>query len=180
MNNHNCLKKRLQEELKILNMPVVYSVLKELEVALQHNISLDEALLEKGKELIYVAINEEIKDLIFNAYVEIHMRTQSNPDWKPIKVYLDDKRSTPDGYVRAFWPKQVEEFLNQFTVEEVSLDHDLGDDEIGTGYDVVCFLEEKIYFDREYNLPEIKTHTDNASARTKMWCGINNILKMKK
>lgn len=180
MKNHLNIKKQLQKELSVLNLAAVYPLLKEMEVLLQENIAIDEALLEKGKPLVCVDVNETIKEIIFNAYVEIHMRTSMNEDWKPLKVYLDDKRSTPDGYVRAFWPKHVEEFLTQFKIQEVSLDHDLGDDDTGTGYDVVCYLEEKVYFDRSYDLPEIKTHTDNSSAREKMWRGINNILFMQK
>ncbi|MBM25474.1 MAG: hypothetical protein CL760_07305 [Chloroflexi bacterium] len=108
------------------------------------------------------------------------MKTRGNENWKPLKVYLDDKRNTPDGYFRVFWPSQMTQILEEFEVEEVSLDHDLGDDDIGTGYEVVCYIEEKVYFNKDYVVPVMKTHTDNSSARDKMQRGINQILNMKK
>ena len=50
---------------------------------------------------------------------------------------MDDKRDTPEGWVRVYWPHEAIELLKTGTVEEISLDHDLGDDDKGTGYDVV-------------------------------------------
>lgn len=54
-----------------------------------------------------------------------------------MKVFLDDERATPPGWTRACWPDEVIELLSTGTATELSLDHDLGDDERGTGYDVV-------------------------------------------
>lgn len=54
-----------------------------------------------------------------------------------MKVYLDDERQTPEGWHRFYWPEEAIELLKQGKVTEISLDHDLGDDEHGTGYDVV-------------------------------------------
>ena len=53
-----------------------------------------------------------------------------------LKVFLDDERITPDGWVRAYWPEDVIELLITGQVSELSLDHDLGDDVHGTGYSV--------------------------------------------
>jgi hypothetical protein len=50
-----------------------------------------------------------------------------------MKVYLDDERQAPDGWVRVFWPDEVIALLQTGAVRELSLDHDLGDDERGTG-----------------------------------------------
>ena len=44
-----------------------------------------------------------------------------------MKVYLDDERSTPDGWVRVYWPEEAIELLKAGGVTEISLDHDLGD-----------------------------------------------------
>ncbi|VAW81561.1 hypothetical protein MNBD_GAMMA12-2513, partial [hydrothermal vent metagenome] len=56
-----------------------------------------------------------------------------------MKVYLDDERPTPEGWVRVYWPDEAIELLKTGKVKEISLDHDLGDDERGTGYDVVLW-----------------------------------------
>lgn len=54
-----------------------------------------------------------------------------------MKIYLDDERPTPKGWHRVYWPEEAIVLLQQGTVTEVSLAHDLGDDAHGTGYDVV-------------------------------------------
>jgi len=61
-----------------------------------------------------------------------------------MKIYLDDLRPTPDGWIHAYWPNEVIEYLKTGGVEIISLDHDLGDDERGTGYDVVLWIEEAV------------------------------------
>ena len=54
-----------------------------------------------------------------------------------MKVYLDDERAAPAGWVDVRWPEEVIELLKTGNVTELSLDHDLGDDGHGTGYDVL-------------------------------------------
>jgi hypothetical protein len=61
-----------------------------------------------------------------------------------MRIFLDDERPTPQGWVRALWPQEVIALLKGGGVTEVSLDHDLGDDERGTGYDVVLWVEEVV------------------------------------
>jgi len=46
-----------------------------------------------------------------------------------MKVYLDDERSTPEGWTRVYWPAEAIELLRTGEVEEISLDNDLGDDD---------------------------------------------------
>lgn len=91
-----------------------------------------------------------------------------------MKVFLDDERETPDGWVRAFWPSEVVALLDTGAVEELSLDHDLGDDQIGTGYDVVLWIEEAVAL-RNFKPPRIAVHSANSSARDKMLAGIRSI-----
>ena len=57
-----------------------------------------------------------------------------------MKVYLDDERETPKGWVRCYWPDEVIDLLHSGEVAEISLDHDLGDDARGTGYDVLLWM----------------------------------------
>lgn len=93
-----------------------------------------------------------------------------------MKVFLDDERKTPAGWVRVYWPEEAIEHLKSGRVTEISLDHDLGDDEHGTGYDVVLWIEEAVYT-RGFVPPKINVHSANSSARAKMNLGIQSIVK---
>lgn len=93
-----------------------------------------------------------------------------------MRVYLDDERLTPNGYVRVYWPHEAIELLKTGQVTEISLDHDLGDDKKGTGYDVVLWVEEAVYLNG-FIPPKMYVHSANASARIKMEAGIKQIEK---
>ncbi len=56
------------------------------------------------------------------------------------------------------------------------MDHDLGDDERGTGYDVVLWIEEAVVT-KGFKPPLIRVHSANSSAREKMELGIKSINK---
>ena len=92
-----------------------------------------------------------------------------------MKVYLDDERATPDGWTRVYWPSEAIELLKSGQVTEISLDHDLGDDERGTGYDVVLWIEERVAL-QGFIPPKISVHSANVSARAKMEAGIRAIM----
>ena len=94
-----------------------------------------------------------------------------------MKVFLDDERPVPDGWVLAHWPNEVIARLKTTDVTHLSLDHDLGDDERGTGYDVVLWIEEAVVTS-DYAPPQITVHSANSSARQKMLAGIANIQKL--
>ena len=101
-----------------------------------------------------------------------------------MRVFLDDKRTTPPGWVRCYTPAQVIECLEQGTVTDLSLDHDLGlvndDGQEITGYDVLLWLEETVCLgDWNYTIPEITVHSDNSSARQKMLLAIESINRRK-
>lgn len=93
-----------------------------------------------------------------------------------MKVYLDDERETPSGWERVYWPEEAIELLKTGNVTHVSLDHDLGDDEHGTGNDVLLWIEEAV-FTTDFKPPVITVHSANSSARIKMELGIENIVK---
>lgn len=93
-----------------------------------------------------------------------------------MKVYLDDERETPDHWVRVYWPDEAIELLKTGKVTEISLDHDLGDDERGTGYDVILWIEEAV-ITRNFTPPIIRVHSANSSAREKMELGIKTLEK---
>lgn len=96
-----------------------------------------------------------------------------------MKVFLDDVRQEPSGWVRCYWPDEVIALFETEQVEEISLDHDLGDDTRGTGNDVILWIEEKVF---NYNFipPKITIHSSNSSARKKMELGIQSILRFQR
>jgi hypothetical protein len=94
-----------------------------------------------------------------------------------MKIFLDDKRQPPEGWLLVRWPQEAIELLMTNTVEEISLDHDLGDDTHGTGYDVVLWIEEAVAT-REFVPPKILVHSDNPPARARMEAGIRNITRL--
>jgi hypothetical protein len=88
-----------------------------------------------------------------------------------MKVFLDDERATPEGWTRVYWPLEAIRLLETGAVVEICLDHDLGDDTRGTGYDVVLWLEEAVAL-RGFRPPKIYVHSANSSARAKMEAGV--------
>ena len=99
------------------------------------------------------------------------------PALSSMRVYLDDERPTPPGWVRVFWPDEAIALLATGAVVEISLDHDLGDDSRGTGYDVVLWIEEAVAT-RGFKPPAIRVHSANSSAREKMEAGIAAIERL--
>jgi hypothetical protein len=94
-----------------------------------------------------------------------------------MKVYLDDERTTPEGWLRVYVPEQAIELLRTGKVTHISLDHDLGDDKlVGTGYDVVLWIEEAVQFG-DFIPPKINVHSANPPAKKRMEAGIEQIRK---
>jgi len=91
-----------------------------------------------------------------------------------MKVYLDDERQAPEGWHQVRWPEEAIELLEAGQVTHMSLDHDLGDDEHGTGYDVILWLEEALAT-RGFRPPHVVVHSADSSAREKMEAGIRSI-----
>ena len=88
-----------------------------------------------------------------------------------MKVYLDDVRPAPEGWTLATTAQQAIDLLQQHQVTHISLDHDLGPPEAGTGYDVILWLE-KALFDEGRPLPIVLLHTANPVARARMLLGL--------
>ncbi len=85
-----------------------------------------------------------------------------------MKIYLDDEREAPEGWMRTYTPAATIKMLRSGRVTHLSLDHDLGfEDTIGTGYDVLLWLEEQVML-HGFTPPEITVHSANAGARPKM------------
>lgn len=95
----------------------------------------------------------------------------------PMRVYLDDERTPPEGWRLVRWPDEAIALLEQSIVDEISLDHDLGDDERGTGYDVVLWVERAVV-ERGFVPPIMHVHSANSSARVRMEAGIAAIARL--
>lgn len=64
-----------------------------------------------------------------------------------MKIFLDDVRVCPHGYdIQVYTAQEAINLLQMGNVTFISLDHDLGPDEAGTGYDVAAYLEKAAYF----------------------------------
>jgi len=92
-----------------------------------------------------------------------------------IKIWLDDAREAPEGWLRAFWPDEVFSLLMNYKVDVISLDHDLGNDERGTGYDVLLALELAVVENKLTKIPEVRIHTANGAARKRMEQALESI-----
>jgi hypothetical protein len=93
-----------------------------------------------------------------------------------MKVYLDDERAAPSGWIGVQSATEAIRLLEAGQVTYLSLDHDLGDDASGTGYSVILWLEEAVASGMVP--PIITVHTSNPSARVKMLLGIESIRRL--
>ena len=97
-----------------------------------------------------------------------------------MKIYLDDERTPYDNtWILLKTPKEVITLLKHpERISVISLDHELGDDEgIGTGYDVLLYIEEQVHLNKSFKCPKLKVHSANSSARLKMEAAIKSIKK---
>ena len=79
-----------------------------------------------------------------------------------MKIYMDDERMTPLGWIRTYTVEETIEFLETRAVTHLSLDNDLGEG-LQEGYKVLDFLEETVYNDMTFPIPEVTIHSANAS-----------------
>ena len=97
-----------------------------------------------------------------------------------MKLWLDDIRKAPDGWQ---WVKTAQEAiacLSTGKVKMVSLDHDLGNDELyGTGYTVLTWVERQVFENESFPIPEMLVHSANAVGRVNMFRAIRAIEKMR-
>jgi hypothetical protein len=97
---------------------------------------------------------------------------------KPIHIWLDDERDPTDPIIQKnfgstgdeVWIKTADEcieMLKSGRVSSISLDHDLGPEEAGTGYDVAVWIEEAAY---NKGIPKLgmRVHSANPVGRKNM------------
>lgn len=96
-----------------------------------------------------------------------------------MKVWVDDEREAPNGWLHVKTPEEAIELLRSGEVEELSLDHDLGlatHESERTGYDVLAWLEEAVATGAwEYAVPVIRIHTANPVGMKRMELAIASI-----
>jgi len=96
-----------------------------------------------------------------------------------MKVFLDDERTTPDGWTRVFTVEECISLLQTRTVTHLSVDNDLGEGLL-EGYTVLNFLEETVFNDPSFPIPEITVHSNNASRVQSMLQTIESIKRFVK
>jgi len=92
-----------------------------------------------------------------------------------MKVYLDDERIAPEGWTQTRWPDETIALLQTGTVTHLSLDHDLGDDKRGTGYDVLLWLEQEVVLNNFTPPASIEVHSANPAGKKRMQAAIESI-----
>ena len=99
-----------------------------------------------------------------------------------LKIFLDDLRPAPEGWTPAYTASEAIALLADGQVEAISLDHDLGEPEaeVGNGYDVAVWLEEKAANGEWALVPEhIVVHSANPVGIGKMKAAIQSIAGMR-
>ena len=97
-----------------------------------------------------------------------------SPAEDEVRVWLDDDlvdRAAPDGWTQVTTAREAIDLLLTGNVVELSLDHDLGDDErFGRGVDVVDFIVTEHEVNRRDLWPRdgIGLHTANPAGRETM------------
>jgi hypothetical protein len=108
------------------------------------------------------------------------LRAERRRRWREgIRVWLDDVRPAPEGWVRAYTAGEAIALLEAGYVVEISLDHDLGDQATcGTGYDVATWIEEQVAL-HAFEPPAIGIHSANVVGCERMQRAIESIERLR-
>jgi len=58
-----------------------------------------------------------------------------------MNLWIDDDKPAPEGWAVAKSYGAAVDLLRRFTYDTIAIDHDLGDDDSPTGYDILCMME---------------------------------------
>ena len=92
-----------------------------------------------------------------------------------MKLYLDDERKPPEGWVVIKSAEMAIRLLKKGIVSAIRLDHDLGRKK--TGYDVLQWMEKAVVTEGFIPPAKIMIHTANPVGRAKMEQAIESIRK---
>lgn len=79
-----------------------------------------------------------------------------------MRIYMDDARDTPHGWQRTYTVEATIQLLETRMVTHLSLDNDLGEGQ-PEGYKVLDWLEETVFNDITFPVPETTIHSSNAA-----------------
>jgi hypothetical protein len=86
-----------------------------------------------------------------------------------MKIYLDDLRGPPAGWIKVTHPDEVISYILQGEAEVIDLDYHLGKDWKFTGLTVLKWLQNEILEGRTPTVvPEILIHTGDLQAMEEM------------
>ena len=92
-----------------------------------------------------------------------------------MKIYLDDIRDAPEGWTKVETVEMAIQLLKMGDVEEISLDHDLGENR-KTGYEVAKWIEKQV-ITKGFIPPVIFIHSANPVGRKNIEAAIKRIRK---
>jgi hypothetical protein len=93
-----------------------------------------------------------------------------------MKLFIDDIRNPPDqDWIVARSYNEAITILETGIISVVSLDHDLGEEK--TGYDIICWIEEKLMTGAWVFVPEIFIHSANPVGRKNILRAYDSILR---
>jgi addiction module HigA family antidote len=131
--------------------------------------------LLRGQEEITFEIAKQLSKVMGSTpefWLEREARFRKALERKTMKIWLDDERVAPVGWV---WTRTVEEtclLLKTRFIEVISLDNDLGRYSLISGKEgkhVFDWIEEQFMTNPDFTCPpEIRIHTQNSSARREM------------
>lgn len=93
-----------------------------------------------------------------------------------MRVWLDDIKPAPDGWIRVKTAAEAISLLENYEVDEISLDNDLGENQ-PEGYFVAEYIEERV-LNNNLTPPKIHIHTAKPINRKRMEQIIKNIKRM--
>ncbi len=91
-----------------------------------------------------------------------------------MKLYVDDQRPAPAGWIRATNLEEAVSHLRTGNVEELSVDYDLGDSSFGTGLDVLDWLAGAVHRG-EVKKPKLHAHSGSPLGRRRLELRIDDI-----
>lgn len=96
---------------------------------------------------------------------------------KKIKLFVDDVRDAPIGWVQTRKIDITILLLEAGIVETISLDYDLGLANHKTGYDIIKWIEKQVAT-KGFIPPVIEIHTQNPVGSKRMEAGIKKIKEL--
>jgi hypothetical protein len=94
-----------------------------------------------------------------------------------MRIWLDDERPPPDGWLAVRTAPEAIRMLAAGAVTEISLDHDIGPPAAGSGYDVLLWIERAVV-ERGFRPPALRVHSANPVGRARMEQAISAIQRL--